>query len=95
MPNRFNSAPALTFSKTDHDNCRVYYSGGEGGVYAFQEASGQRVTCYRCSRDGEPDYPIDAGRLAKWTALDGLPTDGSSTSERFLAWLASTTIRAV
>ena len=52
----------------DNGYCRVYYnainSEGQKLLYCLQDEGDNYggVICYRCSKDGEPDYPMKYGK---------------------------------
>lgn len=49
------------FMRTDDGYCRAYYRQRER-IYCIQDEGGfggrRRLEFYRCTRDGEPSYPV-------------------------------------
>lgn len=50
----------MKFEREDNGNCRVYYRGQSRTLYCYQEDRPAQFTFYRCSRDGEPSYEVEA-----------------------------------
>lgn len=54
----------LKFKGADNGNCRVYYTAPlkaparRLGLYCLQRDFPPLFALYRCSQDGEPDYPV-------------------------------------
>lgn len=48
----------MKFLREDNGNCRVYYTTPARLIYCWQNEGRQGWHFYRCSRNGEPDYPV-------------------------------------
>lgn len=76
----------LKFHSSENGFCRVYYTSESHNLYAFQdEGSWGRVRfeLYRCTRDGEPSYPVSWDGVT----LDKMPDDDDCAVARdFAAW---------
>lgn len=59
-----NAPHKMTLHSVDNGFCRVYYnyvnSQGQKLLYCLQDEGENYggVKCYRCSKDGEPDYTV-------------------------------------
>lgn len=54
---------AYKFMREDAGTRRVLYRNDKNRIYCIQDDGGygrQRLTFYRCSRDGEPAYALDS-----------------------------------
>ena len=48
----------FNFDRVDNDFCRVYYRNTDNGLYCIQDKGNQGVEFLRCSKEGEPEYPL-------------------------------------
>jgi len=75
----------LTLDRTDNDNCRVYYRDEKRRLLCFQDTFRGQFELLKCSRDGEPEYPVTHARIN----LADVPEQENSTAIAFVTWRAS------
>jgi hypothetical protein len=79
----------LKLRNVDRDSCRVYYTwvspAEVNRLFCFQEDSSGGFDFLLCSRDGEPNCPVER----RGRSVDRLPEDDSTTSHKFRTWYPS------
>lgn len=59
---------SLTYRSSDNGHCCVYYTGQNGGLYCYQLVHAGKFQLLTCSRDGEPEAPVQPD-WPVWAAL--------------------------
>lgn len=74
----------LKLIRTDNGFARVYYRGPEARLYCFLQQSRSMFELFRCTKSGEPNYPVEIGKFE----IDLVPEGECSTAAAFRAWHA-------